>query len=198
VPIQTDPYIVQFDVHGLVLNQEFVNRYFYSCIAVTDAINDVLEAFHDAVIPPMLTIMSNQAVVLKIVGQSIRGSVAFGERVETEFGIQPGDCSPPFVAWDFTLLRGGALERNGYKRIPGVADNMQSNGSATIGARPDLDAFAAAIGGTFSIGAVDFGPVIRRTKVNHVTQNPPVYYTCSGAQYSRVGSQNSRKFGHGR
>jgi len=198
LPIVTDPYIVEFDVHGVVLGQEFINRYFYSCIDVTDAIDDVIDAFHDHVIPSQLAIMSNQAAVLRIVGQSIRGSVAFAQHVLTETGLVAGDCLPPYAAWDYTLLRGGARERNGYKRIAGVPEAMQNNGVRTVGAAPDLDAFADVIGNTFSIGLVQFGPVIRRTKINHATQNPPVYYTCSGAAYSKLGTQNTRKFGHGR
>lgn len=198
MPIVTDPFIIEFDVHGVVLNQETVNRFFYSCVDVATDIDPIVDAFHDHVVPSWLTVISTGAALLKIVAQVVRGGSLFTQRVATELGTAPGDCMPPFVAWDYTLLRGGALERNGYKRFAGVPEVSQNNGVRTTAATPDLDALAVVLGNTFSVGLVQFGPVIRRTKVNHVTQNPPTFYTCSGAVYSKIGSQNSRKFGHGR
>jgi len=47
-------------------------------------------------------------------------------------------------------------------------------------------------------GTETYEPVIQRKFVNHIPKIPPVFYTISDVRYAKVGSQNSRKFGHGR
>jgi hypothetical protein len=42
-----------------------------------------------------------------------------------------------------------------------------------------------------------FDPLIRRTRVHKVIQNPPTYWSVGAAIFQGITTQSSRKFGHG-
>jgi len=111
--------------------------------------------------------------------------------------VTSGDSLPPFVAFDFTLLRHGLGERNGYKRFAGVGEVSQSGGVITAGALTLANTLATKLNMLISDGVIDFEPAIQRKQINHVAQIPPKYFNVSSVIYARIGSQNTRKIGRG-
>jgi hypothetical protein len=111
--------------------------------------------------------------------------------------VTSGDSLPPFVAFDFTLLRHGLGERNGYKRFAGVGEVSQNGGVITSGALSLANTLATAMHGLISDGVIDFEPAVQRKQINHVAQVPPKYFSISSVIYARIGSQNTRKIGRG-
>jgi hypothetical protein len=158
----------------------------------------MLDTFDTTVVQPMLDVMSNLAHVNTLEAQIVHGGGAFDVKTTSYGGHVSGDCLPTFVAWDFTLLRGGLGERNGYKRIAGVAETQQHEGIPTTGANTLLALVAAGMNTAFDSGGDVYNPVIRRGTINRVPQNPAKYYSVSNVLFARIGSQNSRKVGHGR
>jgi len=185
-------------VTGVVLAQETVNRFFYAGDAVPDTLDDVVADFATNVLTPISGCMNTNASFLNIVGQGVRGFAAFTSLGVSIQGTNGGDCLPPYAAWDFTLVRDGARERNGYKRIAGIGEGNQANGVASSGIVAALNTAAEAMFLSISDGTSEYNPVIRRTRVNRANVNPPQYWGVSNVIYSKIGTQNSRKYGHGR
>jgi len=199
MPIVTWNYVIEVLITGFVLGEETINRFFYATMnAPIDTLDDFLTEFGNTVLTDVLAIMSNQSGFSVGTAQFVKGGTAFASKIYAAAGNVSGDVLPPFVAWDFTLLRGGARERNGYKRFAGVPESYQANGNPTTTAAALAAAAAVTMGSTVSTANDTWDPVIQRTVVNHIPQHPPVYYDISNVIFSRIGSQNSRKQGHGR
>lgn len=185
-------------VHGVVITEETINRYYYHADAFTDPLDDFLDVFIPHVLDPLIAGMSNQAGFTSVQVNTVRGGSSFTSRPITAIGAVGGDCLPPYAAFDFTLVRGGVGERNGYKRIAGVAEASQVNGIPVAGSLAVMNAAAVAMGDTLDVGLSEFRPVIRRDVINHIPQLLLTVFSISSVQFSRIGTQNSRKFGHGR
>lgn len=198
MPENTSAYVARITTKGDVLGQEALQVWYYASTSFVDGISAWLAAFKLAVVDHLLDAMSNQAHINVIEGQMVKGSNAFDTFSANVGGNISGECLPPFVSWDFTLLRGGGGERNGYKRLQGVPESKQADGIATASAYADLTSLAGFMAAPITVATDILTPVIHRTKINHATQNPPRYFSISDVLYSKIGTQNSRKFGHGR
>jgi len=112
-----------------------------------------------------------------------------------------GDVLPPFAAWAFIKRRATAVTRNGQMRLAGVPESLQVNGVATAPAVEDLDAFAGIFQVGFSAAATlpeafnaQFFPrIVRKTP----TGGLDVVNGITGVEYTRISTQNTRKFGRG-
>lgn len=198
MPESTAVVVAQINLFGSVIGQETVNRFFYGSESSIADLSGLTTEFIANVIPALQLIMSNVAGFTHMETQFVKGGTDFRSDTLNVVGLNSGDCLPPYVAFDFTFLRGGVGERNGYKRIAGVPESEQVNGTITTGAATAAVAAADAMFAELTPGVFAWNPVIRRTRINRVPQITPKYYAPSGCVYSRIGSQNSRKFGHGR
>ena len=199
MPVTTFTKVWEVIVTGVVLNQETINRFFYgSSDSLADAAGLGVTVETD-LLPVIAGTMNQNASFLSLLVQGVKGATDFFSATLSIQGTNGGECLPPYASWDYTLVRGGARERNGYKRIAGVGEGNQQNGVASSGIQTALDLAANAMGDilTDGDGAV-YTPVIRRTRVNKTPVNPAQYWSMTGAIYSKIGTQNSRKFGHGR
>jgi hypothetical protein len=197
LPVATFPGIYRIVLKGVVLGQETVNVFYYGDTNVAISLNGIAIAFRDDVATPISGIMNQNASFTSIGVEQVRGGNGFTQIGISVQGTNGGDCLPPYASWDFTLVRAGVGERNGYKRIAGVGEGNQTNGVANTGIVTALDTAAAAMLSLLVVGDDGLTPVIRRTRVNKFPQNPPIYYTMSDVNYSKIGTQNSRKYGHG-
>lgn len=184
---------------GRLMGQQTINTFYYGA----DTPPDSLEALGNAQFAKCFTdleqIVSNQWAIESIDIEGVKGSTQFASVPGATSGIVSGDCSPPFVSWDFTMQRAGVGERNAYKRIAGVPESMVTLGVITSSARTLADIAAPRFAEALTVDAPnDWLPLIKRTSIHKVHQTVPKYYTMSTGLYSQVGSQNSRKFGHGR
>lgn len=191
-------FVVEILLFGNILSQQTINRFFYHSTSFTDPISDLIDEFDANVVAYLTSFMNQNAAFLQIQAQTVQNGSSFGSKNISEVGAGTGDCLPPFVSWDFTLVRGGALERNGYKRIAGVGEGAQVNGIPTSGILAVINAGVGALFGDLATTGDTWSPVIRRTRVNKVPVIPPQYFSVSSVQFSKIGSQNSRKYGHGR
>jgi len=198
MPNSLATHVVRFTLVGTLFGQETINTFFYEVEDDGEDIEGEIAAFVDEVVPPIQNVASNAWGVLRVDGEYVKGGTRFGSQEINQSGNISGDCLPSFNAFDFTLLRGGVGERNGYKRIAGVPESSQTNGVATSGALVNLALLSAAMFASLTVDAATLIPVIERSVINHVPQVPPQYFTISSVVYSKIGSQNSRKVGHGR
>lgn len=198
MPEDTSPYAVRIRTIGDVLGQEALQVWYYTTNTAPTGVADLLTTFKADVADHLLDIMSVQSHILSIDAQYVKGAAFFGTLLVGSGGNVSGDCLPPFVSWDFTLVRGGALERNGYKRLQGVPESKQADGIATPSAFADLNSLAGFMFADLDDGTNLYHPVIRRTRINRAAQVPPKYFSISSVLYSQIGTQNSRKAGHGR
>jgi hypothetical protein len=198
MPEYTGINVYRVLVHGNVLSQETINVYYYGCESDITDLTDLSTAFVTTVLTPAQAVMNGNALFDRIDITQVKGGNIFGSFSTFVVGTISGDCLPPYASWDFTYIRAGAGERNGYKRLAGIAESSQVNGAATSGAAANLTTVASGMESTLTVETFDVVPVIRRTRVAKLVQNPPKYYTIGGVVYSKIGTQNSRKYGHGR
>jgi len=198
MPISTAVKVARLRLVGQIFNEEAINVYYYANEDGSALITDLATLFAATPLSHILAITSNQYICNSIEVEEVKGGTAFTSLSIASNGTISGDCLPPYASWDFTLTRGGVGERNGYKRFAGVAESSQVDGVNTSGIAASLQVVALDLGAALGTGTASWFPVIRRTRVNRVPQNPPVYYTFIGGAYAKIGTQNSRKFGHGR
>jgi len=192
------PYVFQLILHGTIQALETINVFYYAGSDPIITPNTTSLQFVSQVLSLWPGICNTYAHLDALVCNQVRGGVAFDSMGLDITGGVSGDGLPPFTCWDFTLMRGGVGERNGYKRIAGISENHQVNGVAVPAVVPSLTAFANAMGALLNVGLAGLAPVIRRTRRNHAVLSPVEYWDISGCLYARIGTQNSRKFGHGR
>lgn len=193
-----DAHIYEIKVRGSIFGQETFNTFYYGGAAAATALVDLAGGFNDAVLASWGILVSNEWTSLEESVTHVKGGADFADFTVAVRGSVSGECLPPYASYDFTLVRGGVGERNGYKRLAGVAESSQSAGIVAGAAVSNVITLANAMGGTISDGVTDYVPVIRRETIHGVPQLIPVYYTVSNAIYSQIGTQNSRKYGHGR
>lgn len=198
MPVSIATFVLQVLLKGVVLDQETINRFYYGATAFVDTIDDFLAAFDGQVVANLIPFMNQNASFTLIEAQGVKGTTVFSQLGISRQGTNGGDCLPPYSSWDFTLVRAGARERNGYKRIAGVGEGNQTNGIANSGIVTALTAGATAMITAVNTTSDSWTPLVRRTRINKVPVSPAQYWGISNVVYSKIGTQNSRKYGHGR
>jgi len=174
------------------------NKIDYLWAAETGSPADLIDAFTTTVMPAIRAITNQNAEYELIVCNQYHGGLSFAASAIAIGGTVTGDCLPPFVSWDFTLVRSAVGEQNGYKRFAGVSESKQQNGLVDAGFVSVLDNLATILQADL-VGSLDTYQLgVRRSQINQIPVNTPTVQTISAAQYSKIGSQNSRKYGHGR
>jgi hypothetical protein len=197
MPEATYPHIYRVTMVGDFAGQQCLNMFFYGGATAFTQTTDIVAPFESTVFAALRPILSSSYTLDRLDVQHMRGGGDFGTVAVGTVGSVTGDALPPFVSWDFTILRGAFHERNGYKRFAGVAESQQLNGVATTAALSLLGTAALALASTLTVDTVIYDPVIQRRVVNGVPLLDPSYWTTGGAAYSKLGTQNSRKPGHG-
>jgi hypothetical protein len=192
-------FVYEVKLIGSIIGQESLNVFHYGAADELLDPSGWCTEFDTTIVALLLPLVADNYEATEITIQEVQGGIQFASKAVTEFGSVSGDCLPPYATFDFTYVRGGARERNGYKRFSGVPESRQANGVANATSNALAATLAVAL--EQPVGSVGTGlltPVIKRTKINHVVQTPPKYFTISSVIYSKIGTQNSRKFGHGR
>lgn len=179
--------------------EDMINVYYYEQVgATTGGPNDahgLANAMIDIVFQTERLIVSNHVVFDRVEAICLSNDLDFWTELfdANTFGAVASEALPPFVAWDFKLVRETRASRNGRKRIGGVPESFQNKGVVVLGAAADaVNDHAATLGG--SIASISFGgtwvPKIYRW-------NPEAIFGVVGCDYVKITSQNSRKFGVG-
>lgn len=134
--------------------------------------------------------------------ENLTDGVSFGEASWTGSGLYVGVTTPPFVAAGIRLNRGNKITRNGYKRVPGMAEEVITGGYFTTefieGELTDL-AQAFSEPGLLIMDdseTVQFAPVIVGRNASGFDLSR-VQQVKSATVLSAATTQNSRKFGVG-
>lgn len=198
MPENTRAHVLKITLHGICISEETINVFYYASATRVDPLVDVFTAFDGVVLTELPPVSTVNSLYTQVDIEEVKGGSTFDTFAITRPGTVSGDSMPPFVSWDFTLLRSGAGERNGYKRIMGVPETQQAGGFASAGALANLNNVAIGLAAILATTNDEYVPVIRRKTIHHVPQTPPKFFDISTVNYSRIGTQNSRKFGHGR
>src|SRR5476651_2330880 len=198
MPISGVANVVQLILQGTCVTEETLNVFYYGSATNLDGLPAFIAAWIAAVMTTLQSAVGTSTLYSEVSAQGERGVTSFATQPISLSGFVSGDQLPPFATWDFTYVRGGALERNGYKRFSGIPESFQQNGVATGSGPGQVAALATVLNQDIPVVLDTWFPLIRRTKVHRLAQIPPVYYDKSSVVYSKIGSQNSRKFGHGR
>lgn len=184
------------------LGQDCLNVYYYRQIAgPAGNAGDLRQSWGAAVLPAVIAIQVDDVAHVAIATKNLD--------VPTDFEILPlvpgttgtlvGDPMPPFVAWAFRLLRQQTNIRHGAKRYAGVSESSQSLGVATAEVMAALNNLADALGSDLlgDTGAIYEPRIMRRLldAEGHLIGYEDFPFGL--AQYVRISTQNTRKFGRG-
>jgi len=198
MPDTGDAVVYQIRLNGTIYGEECLNVFYYGGDAVTIDFGALATSFSDEVLVHLFPTVVTRYVVDSIDITGVKGTSLFTNIPLGSTGSVGTDGLPANVTWDFRYTRGGAGERNGYKRFSGVPESLQSDGQATDTAAALLATLSGGLFSGISDGATVYSPVIQRDLIHHVIQHPPLYFNCSSVQFTKIGTQNTRKPGHGR
>jgi hypothetical protein len=128
-----------------------------------------------------------------------------GHAPGTVVGARTGECLPPFVCYAFRKNRVSSAVRNGQIRIAGVSEGDQANGVVAGGMTAALNAVATLFQTTISFGGGQtalFQPrIFRAGRPAGPGGVPPAViqadFEIQSVVYTRISTQNTRKFGRG-
>lgn len=188
------------DVQAL-LAQQCLNVYYYKAVSgSTLTALTAATAFVTTLLPLILIVQSGQVTHAGINVINLDDPDDFLNMPLTtdNTGGRAGDVLPPYCCWAFRWNRSSRSVRNGQKRIPGIAESDNADGIAAAGIAADLGNLAAGMAGVLDDGLSDqFEPrIVHKTIVGGVVTGY-VDYGVSSVEYTRISTQNTRKFGRG-
>jgi len=193
------------DLYNIVVNQSLAsqdvqNSYFYEqTVAASSgtAVDAVASAFATDVLPSLSAVQSTSLGYETLYITNLDNPAEFGLVPFVGFGSVASESLPPFAAWGFQYVRTTRAVHNGSKRIGGIPESMQIDGSPTTAADLLLIAAANALGGSMTdpVSAATFVPKIyHRPTIAHPA---PARYPVAFVVRTGITTQNTRKFGHG-
>lgn len=205
--------VYEMRVHGRIENQEYINViHFQSIDAGRDLVEDLLIVAYLCFLEQLVPIMGDKFTLEKVTGKRVAPDVGpewehAGGGADVRVGQAEGDTLPSFVSirCNIRCTRGGRSGR-GAIALAGIPD-AATDGSSIVdpstfwtGLQAWLDCMRNAFLQGFGLGTKHFLIGVVSRKLGNAK---PPYLT---AQFStavsmqlknRVGSQNSRKIGHG-
>jgi len=161
-------------------------------------------------------ILTNQARFIRIDcalvgtdGSNINGESVFFPSAN-DLGVAPGEGLPPYATWTFKYVRPSFSFRHGYKRFSGISETDQNSGFPASGVLTRLNTAAASLSAFIAAMTQDVDgnpdtvvtdtlaiPVVLQRIVNGDPINPINVANVSDVVFTKIGSQNSRKYGVG-
>lgn len=186
------------------LGQEILNVYYYRWFSVPSVDNTVYEElvtdFGNVIIGEVKELQGELLVHTSIQLKNLSNNVDFyekpinvtGQRAQTNV-----TALPSYVSVGFKLIRDSLVTRNGFKRYGGLTDGTV-NGNDWAGDPADITAVENALSQFLSVGLVDVAaPIIPKRPIVPPMGTLYPYSSVASAQYSLVGTQNTRKAGRG-
>jgi hypothetical protein len=167
-----------------------------------------LDSTLNAIITPHVIYTELECKILNTDGELVNGETLIIPAVRGT-GRKGTASEAPFVNWTFKLIRPDASFRHGWKRYAGVPKDEVNQGIAGSGIASLLNAHAVTLNAVIHSYSYDYGddtftetgatmnPVILQRVVNGTRVSPVNVAELAGAAYSKIGSQNSRKYGRG-
>ncbi len=166
--------------------------------ADTNAIN-IAALWQTAVIANMASLQSNQ------LSHNVLEVTCFEDLADwiNDFTVTPGsvsgDCLPPYDSFSLFWQRSTRESHNGFKRIPGVPESVQTNGVLTGGALTAMQGLASILQGPIisSSPALSMVPQIWRRPRLSPPRAQAFFAVQSIEAEGQITTQNTRKFGRG-
>jgi len=177
------------------LGQSVVNVYYYQDVgvnAITEA--QLADIFEVTVIDELVSVQATNLVHDTIRVTNLTNPGPYSEYTIGTQGEKSSEPLPRFNAWGFRFVRDSLATRNGYKRIAGVTEDLQSSGVATSAALTLLNTVTGAFLATLSgdSGNLLAKPVIVGRNSNGTYDLSRVSNVVSVVYYA-ITTQNSRK-----
>lgn len=207
-----DLYRVTFIQSYGLAGPEVRNVWYYEQILPGDpeGANELLNLFNFYVVPLMEDVQNEAIRYHNLLVENIIPGFDYsslGYTPATQGGSRTGNCLPPTDCWSFRFNRESTASRHGQKRIAGVSEADQSNGVAETGIVGALNALATGM----QVNLVSAGPNTTAYEPRIFRAGRPGYtipekvvpaklqadFPVGTVQYVTIGTQNSRKFGHG-
>lgn len=178
--------------NSIAAGKVFLNAYFYEQTAGSGGAVQLAAIFDTSIINAQVrNIQINQLVHYRIEVYNLTNPLEFTTLAINRVGAVTGEPSASFMAYQFRLYRGSTAVRNGWKRIPGVAEGITQGNSITGTGVAAAAAIATALGANLTDGGGN-------TWVPRIARRPAGVAGWSFFPIASVGvgpltTQNSRK-----
>jgi len=183
-------------------SQQVLNRFHY--LASQEPSNSELLAFLNAfrveVWNAIRELQSNAVRTIRFTAEVLGGNLALADLPINVTGVSPIESLPPESAYSFRFARTSSGVRGGFKRIAGVAENVQSSGVLTTAFMNSQIVTAAltALVSPIAVGGIDYVPIIIVSTYNGQPLPQLSYWQPTAvALKNTVGTQNTRRRGRG-
>jgi hypothetical protein len=182
------------------LGEELMNVFYYRVTSVTGIMDagydSFLDWFETDVVEVMADLQSTDLNHYQISVRNISNNIDFREKAIDVDGLATGGASsmPSYVTLTYKLIRESLVTRNGAKRIAGVSESQVTGNTWTAaGSAADI-ALAAALATDWVDGVITMAePVIVKRPINPPVGTTYEYSSIGDAQFTRIGTQNTRK-----
>jgi len=180
----------------VVDSMEMLNVYAYEQTTGSGDSSALAAAYVDSILPSMKAFQSSGLEHIKVQVTNKEVPSDFTELATAVSGEISGERLPPFCAFSVQLSRASRASRNGHKRVGGVPEVSQQQGTLSSGALAQLQTYADAIAAPLvdSDGNSWTPKIWRRLSATHAEDFFPIN---AGIASNNVTSQNTRKFGRG-
>lgn len=185
--------------------QQMLNVYYYRLTSITgmnDAgYDDMLTWFIADVQQKVIQVQNGRVVHVALEVRNLTNGIDFRAVAQAVLGAASGTAEldvPSYVSLGFKLIRESLTTRNGYKRFGGLLESQIAGNTYTFTADSVRTNIQTALAADYVAGAVTMAePVI----VKRPLGTPPIasfaYASVGAAQYTQLGTQNTRKAGRG-
>lgn len=194
--------MIQDDILELTLHQVLfdtipctnVIHYRVANVGVMDE-SGLLSAFAADVSPVMRGLQSSDLAHVKYTVLNLSDDLGYADTVWQPplLGAVAGSDGPPFVTFAFRKNRNTRRTRSGQMRVAGVVEGASEDGILSGAFEDDVNALATALGQLLQDGTGGtYVPVIvSKAKDGTMLATNAI----SSFEYTRIGTQNSRKYG---
>lgn len=196
--------LLQIVDEQVYLGQQLLNVYYYRWFSVPSVDNTVYSAlvddFQSRVMNDVCQLQGELLIHTSLTIKNLSNNVDFFEKPISVTGQRTMSAStalPSYVSVGFKLIRDSLVTRNGFKRFGGLNES-EVQGNSWVGAINDINNVEDALAEFLQIGLVDVAaPIIPKRPITPPMGTLYPYSSVASAQYSLVGTQNTRKAGRG-
>lgn len=181
------------------LGQRIQYNWIFQVSAGTATAAILAEAFEFNVWTAIMLATIDDFVGTTMIIENLDNPLDFGEfpYIYTPNGQVAGDGMPSFVSCQMTFLRSRSDVRNGAKRFAGIPDIDVTNNTLSAGYGTKMTTVGDFLINGFSNIADDATFIVGYEATPKTTGIPEIITPTGYTVSPRVGTQNSRKFGHG-
>jgi len=177
------------------LGQQIINRYWYNSGLDSPAWDDVATAFLTQVITAVRELQAGGLTHTSIEVTDMENPANFGSFPHATGGGASGEVMPSFVTARFSLIRSDRTWRSGRKAIGGMTELTVTGNEISGNYSAEVTAIENALGADIvTTESETLTPCLVRLDASGAVDE---FMEILGAQFTGIGTQNSRKKGSG-